>query len=148
MKIEDKILLNQYAQDLIPSNVILERFETLNLEGKRKYLSFFIGYFILQSKPIDCDIEEAIINSKLKPTYTPCILLKKGGVGSHNLLKISDLPEYELNKAFILLLALFRIAYLRRYEIEKGNPGKWWYWDLSDKQTIEFIINEYYSNRN
>lgn len=142
MKIEDDILLNQYAQNLVSADILLERFNILDLEHKRKYLSIFIGYFIMQSKPINTDIQEAIINSKLNPTHTPCVLLIKGGVATHNLLKISNLPEYELNKVFRLLLSLFRIAYLRRYELEKGHPEKWWYWDLSDQKTVERILEE------
>lgn len=92
----------------------------------------------MQSKPTNDDIQPAISASKLKPTFTPCVLLRKG-VATHNLNCIIELPENELTKAYTLLLSLFRIAYGRRYDVEKGHPGKWWYWNLSDEDNIEAI---------
>lgn len=93
----------------------------------------------MQSKPKSEDIEPAIVNSGLKPTFTPCILLKKG-VANHNLQKLENLPENELMKSFVLLLSLFRIPYMRRFIDEKENSGKWWYWDLSDNEKVEIIM--------
>ena len=57
-----------------------------------------------------------------------------------------DLPEYELNKAFVLFLlflSLFRIAYQRRYQREKNHQDKWWYWDLSDNEKVNEIISTF-----
>ncbi|NDV58961.1 DUF5958 family protein [Bacteroides sp. 519] len=145
MNIIDEILLNQYAQGVVTVEPVLERFNLLSLDAKKHYLAIFIGYFIIQAKPVDNDIEQAISDSKLKPTYTPCVLLRKG-VATHHLLKIANLPEYELNKVMRLFLALFRIAYLRRYTIEKGNPNdtsKWWYWDLSKQENIDIILKQH-----
>ncbi|NDV80439.1 DUF5958 family protein [Bacteroides sp. 51] len=136
----DELLINQYAQEVIAIELILKRFNELTLDEKREYLSLFIGYFIIQSKPFDSDIPKAIEESKLKPTYTPCIMIKKG-VATHNLLTISKLPEDELNKVLRLFLSIFKIAYLRRYEEEKENTNKWWYWDLSDKNNVDKILN-------
>jgi len=50
------------------------------------------------------------------------------------------LPENELNKTFTLFLSLFKIAYQRRYQEEKNNPDKWWYWDLSDEKKLKLIM--------
>lgn len=93
----------------------------------------------MQLKPKEEDIEVAITNSGLKPTFTPCVLIRKG-IANHNLLKLIELPENELQKSFVLLLNLFKVAYERRFELEKDNPGKWWYWDLSDKEKIEMLM--------
>jgi hypothetical protein len=93
----------------------------------------------MQSKPEEGDIEPAIIKSDLKSTFTPCVLLKKG-VANHNLKKIINLPEYELTKAFVLLLNLFKVAYERRFIDEKDNPHKWWYWELSDHEKLEKVM--------
>lgn len=49
---------------------------------------------IQQSKAENQDIEEAIKNSGLKSTYTPCVVLKKG-IEMNNLTKISKLPNHE-----------------------------------------------------
>jgi len=97
---------------------------------------------IIQSKVKDSDIEEAIRDSKLKPTYTPCAMLKKG-VSPHLLEKLICLEKQELSKVFLLLLSLFKIAYLRRYLIEKNLPSKWWYWDLSNEKNVETILSHF-----
>lgn len=140
MKIEDEILVNKYGQNLILVEQLTEIFDSLDLPQKKSFLNDIL-YLIMQSKPKDEYIEPAILESKLKTTYTPCILIKKG-VANHNLQKILELPENELKKAFILLLSLFKIAYKRRFEIEKNNPNKWWYWDLSDNIKIEMIMKK------
>jgi hypothetical protein len=138
MKIENEILINKYGQNLISHEELVTLFAQMNFKEKKNFLGDFL-FLIMQSKPKEDDIYSAIIESKLKPTFTPCIILNKG-VANHNLRKIIELPENELNKSFILLLSLFRIAYKRRFEIEKNSPGKWWYWDLSDNKNIQQIL--------
>ena len=137
--LKEAILVNKFGQDLIGINEMLELFSNFDLNIKRNFLRE-INSLIRQSKPKEEDIEESIINSGLKLTYTPCVLLKKGVV-NHNLEKLVNLPENELTKAFVLLLNLFRIAYKRKFVVEKENPYKWWYWDLSDNEKVETIIN-------
>lgn len=136
--IEEEILINKYGQGLLSNEILLNKFSTFDLDSKNNFLNKVI-YLIMQSKAKDEDINPAIVESNLKPTYTPCVLLSKG-VANSNLLKIISLPENELNKAFILLLNLFKIMYQRRFKEEKDNPNKWWYWDLSDEKNIQKII--------
>lgn len=130
---EEEILINQYGQNLVPIEALVNNYKMLDSDGKRKYLSHLVS-LIIQSKCEDSDISEAIGNSHLKTTFTPCILLEKGGTKYHNLKKIIDLPDDELEKTLILFLNLFRLGYYRRFQNEKNNPDKWWYWDLSDKK--------------
>tara|TARA_R110002020_G_scaffold466285_2_gene688733 strand:- start:242 stop:667 length:426 start_codon:yes stop_codon:yes gene_type:complete len=137
MKLEHEILINKYGQSLIDLEPLLHIFEPLEVASKRNILNDMI-FLIQQSKAKDSDIETAILESSLKASYTPCVLLKKG-VANHHLQKLISLPENELTKVFILLLNLFRIAYTRRFELEKNNPDKWWYWDLSDTKNIQRI---------
>jgi thiamine pyrophosphokinase len=131
MNIDKEIILNLFAQGLYDYNQMIYDFNSLDFETKKEYLKDFVT-IIIQSKPVSTDVEIAIFNSKLKSTYTPCVILKKG-IEKNSLLKITELPLNELEKAFILLIHLFRIAYLRRYKIEKNDPTKWWYWDFSDE---------------
>ena len=133
--------LNQYAQSLIERECILARFEQMDGDEKKAYLNNLIT-LITQSKPVNADIEMAIENSGLKRTYTPCVLLQKD-VKYYNLSRIIELPEYESVKVLLLLLSLFKIAYNRRFLVEKNVPHKWWYWDLSDKKTVERIIKDF-----
>lgn len=137
MKIKYEILVNKYGQGLINIKQLLNLFGDFDMSSQKVFLNEML-FFILQSKPKEEDIEPAIINSSLKATYTPCVLLKKG-VANHNLEKLRTLPKDELTKAFVLLLNLFSIAYQRRFAVEKGNPDKWWYWDLSDETNINRI---------
>ncbi len=140
MTIEQQVLINKFGQKLIKEDELLEQFKVLEDEYKRLFLIELIG-MIVQSKPLTNDIELAIENSNLKPTLTPCVLLRKG-ILTHHLERISKLPKSELNKSFILLIYLFQIGYTRRYELEKNNSTKWWYWDLSKKTNLEKILNE------
>lgn len=137
MKIEHEILVNKYGQELVNTELLLNLFGSFDMNSRKVFLSEIL-FLILQAKPKEEDIEPAIINSGLKATYTPCVLLKKG-VANHNLEQLVNLPENELTKAFILLLSLFRIAYKRRFAVEKDNPDKWWYWDLSYEENINRI---------
>jgi hypothetical protein len=138
MNLDNEILINQYAQDIVSKEMLINRFDLLNVDDKRNYLMDVI-HLIKQSKPIDADIEIAISNSRLKTTYTPCVLLRKG-IDSNNLYRIAQLPENELGKVFALFIALFAVAYKRRYDLEKNAPNKWWYWDLSVPSVVEKII--------
>lgn len=141
MKIQDEILINKFGQGLILLDSINLMFEEFIIEQKKVFLNEIIN-LISQSKPIKEDIELAIIESKLKQTFTPCVILKKG-IESHNLKIILSLPEQEFNKSFVLLLNLFKIAYNRRFKIEKNNPYKWWYWDLKDENVLKKIVEEF-----
>lgn len=138
MKLEDEILINKFGQGLVEIEQLSEAFGLFDVLKKKEFLNDFV-YLIMQSKPRKEDIYPAIINSCLKSTSTPCILLKKG-VANHDLEKIVNLPENELTKAFLLLLSLFKISYNRRFAVEKNNPDKWWYWDLSDNEKMGIIM--------
>ncbi len=137
MKLEHEMLVNRYGQCLIEIDILLLIFENFEPSFKNIFLNDIL-FLILQSKPEVEDIETAIIESKLRSTYTPCVLLKNG-VANHNLLKIAALPVSETKKVFRLLKSLFKIAYQRRYKIEKNNPDKWWYWDFSNELVVNRI---------
>lgn len=139
MTLNEEILINKFGQGLINMNEILDSFNIFQFKQKQKYLASLVD-LIIQSKAVEADIKQAIIISGLKSTYTPCVLLEKGPY-KHVYEKIINLPEFELQKALTLLLSLFKIAYIRRYHIEKNNPDKWWYWDLSDENLIKRIIS-------
>ena len=142
MKIEHQILINQYGQGIVGVEQLVSNFNAIDQDLKKAFLNDFFSYFVIQSKPKEGDIEPAINASKLKPTYTPCVLLRKG-IEKHKLEKIIKLPDNESEKAFMLLLNLFKIAYNRRFEQEKNDPDKWWYWDLSDNEKISAILSEF-----
>lgn len=133
----DQIFINKYAQGFTSIETFKILFSNFKIEEKRNYLEEIVS-LIIQSKPKDEDADLAIKESGLRPTFTPCVLLRKG-IAKHNLMKLINLPESELEKTLILLMNLFKIAYTRRFMEEKNNPGKWWYWDLS-QPNIEIKI--------
>jgi len=139
--LEEEININKFGQKIITKEIILASLLERNLEEKRAFLKQII-FLIQQSKPVDSDIEMAIDDAKLRKTYTPCVLLKKG-VKTHNLYRIAALPENELEKACVLFLSLFRIAYQRRYQQEKNDGGKWWYADLSIEENVNEVRARY-----
>lgn len=138
MKIEHEIAVNKYGQGLVEVEQLLELFQRFDFDFQQVFLREIL-FLILQSKPKEEDIESAILDSGLKSTYTPCVLLKKG-IATHNLEKLINLPANERTKVFVLLLSLFKMAYKRRFVLEKNNPDKWWYWDLSDETRNENLI--------
>lgn len=137
MKLDEEILLNKFGQDLVEIEQIIHNFMGIDRSQKRNFLNDLV-HLIIQSKPQNSDIEMAIKHSGLKSTHTPCVLLRKG-VAPHQLFKILELPDAEVSKSLVVLLSLFKVAYNRRFEIERGNPNKWWYWDLSDITKLEMI---------
>lgn len=142
MNLEQEILINQYGQNLVSIEVLLENYKISDIENRRIYLQHLVT-LIIQSRCVNSDISQAIDNSHLKKTFTPCVLLEGGGIKYYNLKKIISLPDYELDKTLVLLLNLFKIGYNRRFQQERNNPNKWWYWDLSDDKNIKKIFLHY-----
>ncbi|MCD7937028.1 MAG: DUF5958 family protein [Tannerellaceae bacterium] len=134
MTFQEELLINKFGQDLVDQEEVRSYFCTLEEESRRRFLRELTG-LIFQSKPQIEDIGPAIKNSGLKPTYTPCVLIKQGLTWG-NLEKIIHLPAYEMKKTLLLFIHLFRIAYQRRFQAEKNNPDKWWYWDFTDKDNL------------
>jgi hypothetical protein len=134
MTIDEEILINKFGQELVGNEELLTHFDLLDWGGKRNFL-IELQFLIIQSKPNVEYVDEAIRSSGLRSTYTPCVLLKKGTL-PQVLSTIIALPENELGKAYILLLSLFKISYMKRFTLEKNNPNKWWYWDLSDEGKV------------
>lgn len=139
MDLQDEVLINLFGQNRANTEAVFDRYNVLDVNSKKKYLNDLL-FLILQSKPLLTDIEIAITESKLKPTFTPCVLLHKG-VSRHNLEKILELPEEEHEKVLRLFLSLFKVAYQRRFEIEKNDPNKWWYWDFSNEENYRIIMD-------
>lgn len=137
MDINEQIVINKFGQDLLSFPEILNIFQSKDKENKKKFLND-LAFLIIQSKSNDNDIDNAIKLGKLKPTFTPCVKIKKG-IKVNVLQELIDLPDNELEKVLILFLSLYKIAYKRLLITEKDNPNKWWYQDLSNKDFTERI---------
>jgi CRISPR/Cas system type I-B associated protein Csh2 (Cas7 group RAMP superfamily) len=135
MEIEDEILVNQLAQEVVEPSTGIAWFNVLTAERQLEALRQ-IAYMAAQAGANQEDASAAIARSKLRPTYTPCVLLTKGSIKQQSA-KITSLPQEEYEKAFRLLIALLGIADSRR----RQNPCKygcshWWHRDLADPQVV------------
>lgn len=137
MNVDKLIQINRFGQDLLSINDLLRDFQSYGLDAKRDFLKD-VSSLLLQSKIAENDIDLAIQLGNLKPTFTPCIKIRKG-VSLNILNEIIGLPEDELTKSLILFLSLFKISYNRLREKEKDNPNKWWYQDLSSDEKVNRI---------
>jgi len=139
MRIDDQILLNQLAQGVVDAREGERWFNSLG-EGEKRRALQDLNFMILNAKLRSDDAPAAIAKSGLKPTYTPCVLLQKGA----QLGKIANLPESELPKAFVLLVALLGVCDERRRREKPLDTGNhWWHRDLSDPTVIALIRREF-----
>jgi hypothetical protein len=124
-----EVLLNQIAQDIIPFEKGLAWFKTLSSDEKREVIRSLCRMSIQEAHYLDSEIDLAIAISGLKPTHTPCVLLKKG---KEYLRKTIELPEKEQIQSFCLLIALYSIADKRRREKCGENCHHWWHTDTKN----------------
>ncbi len=118
-------VINKAAQGFITKDEALEWFRSLSPEDQRTALGH-VYMDACQAHPLKTEVDPAITASRLKATYTPCVILKRaeerGEYPERVLYKIVGLsPEYERERAFILLLSLFTIADRRRRETQCVN---------------------------
>jgi len=131
---KNEIMLNLIAQGLKTVSEGIDWFENMSVDEKNEVLRDL--YILCTQAGAGCrHVDEAIKNSQLKPTYTPCVLLKKcvGNNIKDQLVKIVTLPLNEKSKSFRLLLSLFTVADKeRRTERCKGECYHWWHQDLTE----------------
>lgn len=137
MDINEQIVINKFGQDLLAFPEVLNIFQSKDRENKKQFLTD-LAFLIIQSKSNDSDIDSAIELGKLKPTYTPCVKIRKG-IKGNVLQELIDLPDNETEKVLVLFLSLYKIAYKRLLSTEKENPYKWWYQDLSNENFVDRI---------
>ncbi len=96
MNINEQIVINKFGQDLLPFPEVLNIFQSKDKENKKKFLTD-LAFLIIQSKSTDSDIDSAIELGKLKPTFTPCVKIRKG-IKGNVLQELIDLPDNETEK--------------------------------------------------
>ncbi|MBO9540208.1 hypothetical protein J7643_06410 [bacterium] len=134
---QDEIFLNQVAQGLLPFEAAVAWFESL-LEAAQEEILRELIYLSSQAGARDEDIQESITQSRLRPTFTPCIVLRKDGV-KH--CRLDLLPPDEHLKSFRLLMALFEIADQRRRATSCKDGCKHWWHHLETSSTLRIPAN-------
>lgn len=121
-----EIKINLAAQGFIDDHQIVEWFRLLSQDAKKIALNNLL-YSAMQSHPTKEEVELAISKSKLKPTFTPCVILRSAAIPEKSFHKIINLPEDEQEKSFRLLFSLFALADKRRRETHciNGCSHEW-----------------------
>ncbi|MGL5058729.1 MAG: DUF5958 family protein [Microcoleus sp.] len=142
MNLTDEITLNRIQQELISPEDAKNWFLSFPTEYQQEILQR-LCYMAIQARARDEDVSLAVIKSKLRPTYTPCVLLSKGRL-KEQMAKVLKLPPSEFLKSFVLLVNLLAIADARRYSKDcQDGCSHWWHRDLSDRQVLDEIRREF-----
>ncbi len=130
----DCIYLNQIAQGIVPLDDVVVAFSNLP-QSARSETIHQLSLMVHESHPHPSEIVDAISTSGLKRTFTPCVMLSSGDF-YQQLSRLGQLPNGELDKAFLLLLHLFRTVDGRRREACGDSCHHWWHQDLSDARVL------------
>ncbi len=147
MSLEEEIVLNQFGQGVRSVANLLDQFIQLEEAQQRKQ---FVDLYcqVWEFKLVDADVEQALADCSLKATdlIYAYLNLHRLTTGLKNVICIphsANPPEGRLDKAYQLLLYLFKTDYQRRFALEKGNSTNWWYWDLSDSEISQGILTRH-----
>lgn len=116
----DAMILNRVAQGRLPFTDAVCWFESLLETEQPKWLST-IALMCHQAHPHREEIDPAITLAELKPTFTPCVLIRTAAQPEHALDRIAALPADERQRAFRLMFALYCIADTRRRQTQCKN---------------------------
>lgn len=147
MDILDEIYINQLAQRVYSIVDGIKWFSSFD-DGKQVEILKKISFYALQGGGTGMDVEQAVSNSRLKSTYTPCQLLlmakERVPLSSSSLRvslnKIVALPCDERAKSFILFISLLNVIFHNKKVTELDRKDKWWESDLSNIEYVETII--------
>ena len=113
-------LLNRVAQGRLPFADAVQWFESLPEAEQPGWLKT-IAFMCHQSHPLREEIDPAITLAELKPTFTPCVLIRTTEQPERALDRIAELPADERQKAFRLMFALYCVADTRRRQTQCKN---------------------------
>ena len=118
---EREVVINELAQGLRSMAEGMAWFARCP-EPEQRLAVRELGFFCIQARATEEDVQEAIARSGIRPTYTPAVMLSRWR------LHMSALPPYDLPRAFQLLTALLAIADTRRRERYcAGGCGHEWH---------------------
>ncbi|WP_437968476.1 DUF5958 family protein [Sorangium sp. So ce260] len=97
---EREVLLNQLAQGLVAAEEGRRWFSRL-AEGEQRDVLGTRWFFAAQAGARESDVDVAIARAQLKPSFTPCVLLRNGRL-KIQAAKVLGLPLAEREKSFKL----------------------------------------------
>lgn len=111
--------INKIAQGVIDLRDGIYWFVGCELESKKEILQS-LSWFLSQAHPTREEVSAGICLSRLKSTYTPCVIMMEKPF-KEALGKILLLPENEWEKSFILWITILGVADKRRRETDCCN---------------------------
>ena len=123
---EIELQLNRIAQGSVSVPDGVSWFEGVTQDQQQSVLRT-LAYITSQSHPLAAEVDAAIAQAGLKPTFTPCVMVRKAPIPEKGCLALSGLPPEEWVKSFRLMVALFTLADRRRREIScrSGCTHEW-----------------------
>lgn len=123
---EFELIINKISQSFISREDGIAWFLGSSEEIQKDILSK-LNLCLHQSHPNESEIEEGIVNSGLKETYTPCVILRSNNFTNARH-KTLNLPSHEWGKVFTLWIIIFSIADTRRRKTEcKDGCDHYWH---------------------
>jgi hypothetical protein len=110
-----ELQLNRIAQGMVSVPDGVSWFEALAQQEQQVVLRT-LAYITSQSHPLPAEVEPAIAQARLKPTFTPCVMVRKAPLPEKGCQSLPGLPSDEWVKSFRLMIALFTLADRRRRE--------------------------------
>jgi len=123
---EQDIILNNIAQDKISIEEGIMWFDNKSIIEQRQIVTL-LRVYLEQSHPQQKLIDEAIPSVPLKQTMTPIVIFKTNPFKIATI-KVNDLPDDEMKKAFITFISLFKVSdTFRRVNWCKGECNHDWH---------------------
>lgn len=147
MNLENELVLYQFAQGARPTDELLDRFSQLDTARQRKWFVHFYCW-VCDYELTEADMEQALADCGLDTTdpLYDYLNLRHVASGTKNVIRIpptANPPGGTLDKAYTVLLHLFRKGYYRRFVSEQTNLVDWIYQDLSDPALVQEILTNH-----
>lgn len=143
LSLDEEIALYQFGQGIHSEADLLNQFSQFD---KRKQQSRFVYFYcqVCDYEFVDADIEQALTDCSLATTdalykYLNLSRLTSGSTNAICTPHSANPPGGTLDKAYAVLLSLFKIHHQRLFALEKSNPTNWQYRDLSNPEVVQTI---------
>jgi hypothetical protein len=117
---EQIIYINQLAHELLDIEKGRVWFDALTVDKQLEVLREISG-FALQSGAMESDVNSAIRKSKLKSSYTPCVLLLKGNLK----VQFSKNTEFAAIRVHQSFFSVSEYVFNRRRKTQKNEMYEW-----------------------
>ena len=124
-----EILFNSYAHGVTSLETCQTWFTKMDSDEQRQTLEKVL-FLLVQAQPSPEVIHQAVVNSPIKPTMTPVVILLKNTL-ANAVTKLNQLPDSELFKSFTIVLFVFGQAdnYRRVAYCQAGCNHEWHHFD-------------------